>query len=60
MTFDQSGVSGHLDHIAVSMEVTYLFEKLPFVENLMYFCEKQEVKKIIGDSYFVQLFRTFS
>ncbi len=53
VTFDQNGVSGHLDHIAVSMETTYLFERLSFVENLLYFCEKAEAKKIIGKNYFV-------
>lgn len=53
MTFDGNGVSGHLDHIAVSMETTYLFERLSYVKNLMYFCEKREVKKLIGKKYFV-------
>ncbi len=53
LTFDPNGVSGHLDHIAVSMETTYLFERLDFVKNLMYFCEPEGVKKIIGKDYFV-------
>jgi N-acetylglucosamine malate deacetylase 2 len=53
MTFAQNGVSGHLDHIAVSMECSYLFERLKFIKNIMYFCEKKEVKKIIGKKYFV-------
>ena len=53
MTFDTNGVSGHLDHIAVAMETTYLFERLSFVKNLMYFCEKYEVKRLIGKKYFV-------
>ncbi len=53
MTFDINGVSGHLDHIAVAMETTYLFERLSFVKNLMYFCEKREIKRLIGKKYFV-------
>lgn len=53
MTFDINGVSGHLDHVAVAMETSYLFEKLSYVKNLMYFCEKKEIKKIIGSDYFV-------
>ncbi len=53
MTFGQSGLTGHLDHIAVSMETTYLFERLDFVKTLMYFCNRDESKKIVGLDYFV-------
>lgn len=53
MTFAENGVSGHLDHVAVSMECSYLFERTPLVKNIMYFCEKREAKDKIGSSYFV-------
>lgn len=53
LTFNTDGVSGHLDHIAVAMITTYLFEKTPYTKNLLYYCEKCEIKDIIKDSYFV-------
>jgi LmbE family N-acetylglucosaminyl deacetylase len=53
LTFNTDGVSGHLDHIAVAMEVTYLFEKLKYVKNLIYFVQDAETKKIIKSKYFV-------
>lgn len=53
MTFAQNGVSGHLDHVAVSMECSYLFEHVSFIKNIMYFTQQKTVKKIIGKHYFV-------
>src|SRR3989339_614916 len=41
LTYNMKGVSGHLDHIAVSMQTSYLFERLKFV------------KKLMGNKYFV-------
>jgi len=38
LTFEMRGISGHIDHIAVSMVTTYAFYKLPFVKKLMYYC----------------------
>jgi LmbE family N-acetylglucosaminyl deacetylase len=47
MTFELKGVSGHLDHIAVSLAVTYVATKLKFVKQLLYFCElKSTIKKL--------------
>ncbi len=53
LTFNLDGVSGHLDHVAVAMITSYLFEKLSYAKNLLYFCEKREIKDILKDSYFV-------
>ena len=53
LTFNLDGVSGHLDHVAVAMITSYLFEKLAYAKNLLYFCEKKEIKGILKDSYFV-------
>lgn len=53
MTFDQNGVSGHLDHIAVSMISTYLYERLKYIKQIMYFCNASGVKKLMGKKYFV-------
>ena len=38
LTVDRLGVSGHLDHIAVSMITTYAFLKLSYPRKLYYHC----------------------
>ncbi len=56
ITLEPHGVSGHLDHIAVSFITTYLFKKVSFIKELWYFCITQEAQKInmkyLGD-YFI-------
>lgn len=53
MTFDLNGVSGHLDHVAVAMECSFLFERLKYIKNILYFCNNKTEKKLIGKKYFV-------
>ncbi len=38
ITTEPQGVSGHIDHITVSMVTTFVFNKLSFVKKLMYYC----------------------
>jgi len=38
MTFEPRGISGHIDHIAVSLVTTYVFKKLQFIQVLWYYC----------------------
>ena len=38
LTYEPRGVSGHIDHIAVSMVTAFVFEKLKFVKTLLYHC----------------------
>ena len=52
MTFEMRGVSGHLDHIAVSMIAHFVFHKISYAKTLMLYCEKEEVIKNFRD-YFV-------
>lgn len=52
MTFEMRGVSGHLDHIAVSMIVHFVFHKIDYAKTLMLYCEKEEVIKNFRN-YFV-------
>jgi len=52
ITFDPNGVSGHLDHIAVTSVVNWLFPKLPYLKKIMYFVSRIGVSQEIDD-YFV-------
>ncbi|MEK7580653.1 MAG: PIG-L deacetylase family protein [Patescibacteria group bacterium] len=38
MTAEPLGVSGHIDHIMVSLATTFVFKKLKFIKTLMYYC----------------------
>lgn len=52
ITFEPRGVSGHIDHVTVSMVTTYVFYKLPFVKTLLYYCITARSRKMIKD-YFI-------
>src|SRR3989338_1537297 len=52
LTFEPRGISGHIDHITVSLATTYVFYKLQFVQKLLYFCISEEERKLIKD-YFI-------
>lgn len=54
ITFEPRGFSGHLDHIAVSMITTFVFEKLRFIKNLYYFCMSERNRRLIP-KYFVYM-----
>ncbi len=53
MTFDIKGVSGHIDHIVVSLVTTFVFHRLSFVRELFYYCNNLERSKILGEDYFI-------
>ena len=38
ITYEPHGISGHIDHIAMSMVSNYVFERLPFVKKLLQLC----------------------
>ena len=38
LTYNRLGVSGHLDHIAISMITTYSFQKTKIPQKLYYYC----------------------
>lgn len=52
ITFEPRGISGHIDHITVSLVTTYVFYKLAFVKKLLYFCIGQKERSMITD-YFI-------
>ncbi|MBI3620389.1 PIG-L family deacetylase [Candidatus Roizmanbacteria bacterium] len=43
ITFEPRGISGHIDHVTISLVTTFVFEKLSFIKKLLYYCivEKQ-------------------
>jgi N-acetylglucosamine malate deacetylase 2 len=53
MTFDFNGVSGHLDHVAVTMITCYVVQKLSYVQDLLLYCENKDFIAPIRKDYFV-------
>ena len=41
LTYEPRGISGHLDHIAISMISSFVFERLKFIKKIMYFCRPE-------------------
>ena len=54
ITFHPNGVSGHLDHIAVTSVVNFLFPKSNYLKKIMYFCMRSVERNLIPD-YFVYM-----
>lgn len=52
MTFEWRGISGHIDHITVSLVTTYVFKKLSFVTKLLYYCVCRQESELMHD-YFI-------
>ncbi len=53
LTTERLGISGHLDHIAVSMVTTYAFLKTSGPAKLYYHCLPKEMRDKMSDDYFV-------
>ena len=52
ITFEPRGISGHLDHIAVSFITSYVFERAPYIKELWYFCNTDDPINLRKD-YFI-------
>ncbi len=52
ITYEPLGVSGHLDHIAMSLITTFVARRSPFVRRVLYFCVSREESGLIKD-YFI-------
>lgn len=52
LTFEPRGISGHLDHIAVTSVVSFLFNKNTYIHRLLYHVMHADLRKRLPD-YFV-------
>lgn len=52
ITFEPRGISGHIDHIVVSMVTSYIFERTSYIRELHYYCISEDEQKTLQD-YFV-------
>jgi len=53
VTLDRLGISGHLDHIAVSMITTFAFKKTSIPQKLYYLCLPQKLYDKKLQKYFI-------
>jgi LmbE family N-acetylglucosaminyl deacetylase len=53
VTFEPRGMTGHLDHIAVSMITSFVFDKSPNLSELWQYCLDEQQRSAFGDDYFI-------
>lgn len=54
LTFEPRGISGHLDHVAVSMITSYVFRENKKIKQIWYFGElENRVMRIFRNHYFI-------
>jgi len=51
LIYELRGVSGHIDHIAVSLVSMFLFYKLAFIKTVLQYCSKEAYTKFMKDYY---------
>jgi LmbE family N-acetylglucosaminyl deacetylase len=51
LTYDTQGITGHLDHIAVSMITSYVFQHSHHIKELWYYCVDSEEQKLFREQY---------
>lgn len=60
ITFEPHGISGHIDHIAVSFVVTYVVSHMQTIKNLYYYCILEKEHRRKPRDYFIYSPRGYS
>lgn len=53
LTFEPKGISGHIDHITVSMICSYIFEKNEKIQKLLLACVDKKESSLESKDYFI-------
>lgn len=53
ITFEPRGVSGHIDHVVMSMITSFVFPEVKSAKKLMKYCLPIENSKLLGLDYFI-------
>lgn len=53
VTFEPRGVSGHIDHIVMSMVTSFVFPEIKSAKKLMKYCLNHERSTVMGKDYFI-------
>lgn len=53
LTYEPRGISGHIDHIVVSMVCSYIFERTKFIKKILYYCLDQKSRDKFSYDYFI-------
>jgi len=53
LTFEPHGVSGHIDHITISLVTTYLHTRKNYGKELWFYCISKNARKREPDDYFI-------
>jgi len=53
LTFELHGLSGHLDHVAVSLISTFIYNRLDFINELLYYCMDERESAQFKNNYFI-------
>ncbi len=53
ITFEPRGVSGHIDHIVMSMITSYVFPEVKSAKKLMKYCLPTDRRNLLAKGYFI-------
>jgi LmbE family N-acetylglucosaminyl deacetylase len=61
MTFEPRGISGHIDHMAVSMITSYVYRENKSIRELWYYCQlESRLTRPFNDHYFIYFPKGYS